>query len=148
VDSIPLRAHNLLCLLGFRGEGYSAGFVREMADVHRALAEDRSRPVLVLDTPDRLCGACPNLRHGGCTLQGPDHEAHMRAQDRDVIARLGLEAGATYTWEEILGRVASRARGTDLPGICTTCPWLPLGWCAEGIERVRSAAAAAAAEGR
>lgn len=140
-DAIPLRAHNLLCLLGFRGEGYSVAYVREMWDVHKTLTADPSRRVLVLDTPDRLCGACPNLRMGGCTLQGPEHEAHMRSQDEDVLARLDLEAGETYAWEEILGRIAGHIRGGDLPGICTTCPWLHLGWCAEGIERLRTAAA-------
>ena len=62
----------------------------------------------------------------------------MRAQDEDVIRRLGLRAGGVYRWREILERVGATVRGTDLPSICTTCPWLHLGWCAEGIERVRS----------
>ena len=145
VDAIPLRAHNLLCLLGFRGEGYSVGFVREMWAVHRSLASNPRQRVLVLDTPDRLCGACPNLRLGGCTLQGPEHEKHMRSQDRDVLARLGLEAGESYEWVEVLTRIATRVRGADLPDVCTTCPWLHLGWCAEGLERLRAETAAAAA---
>ena len=142
VEAIPIRAHNLLCLLGFRGEGYSVHFVSEMWDVHRTLSENPLQRVLVLNTPDRLCGACPNLRMGGCTLQGPNHETHMRSQDEDVLSRLGLEAGEAYTWAEILTRIAASVRGGDLPGICTTCPWLHLGWCAEGIDRLRSKAAA------
>ena len=141
---IPLRAHNLLCLLGYRGKGYDARFVAEMTAVHEALRADPQTCVEIRTSPDRLCTACPNLREGGCTLAGPDHEAHMRSQDEDVARRLGLRAGDVVTWAEVLGRVAAGVRGTDLPAICTTCPWLALGWCAEGIERVHSQPASAA----
>jgi len=144
---IPLRAHNLLCLLGYRGRGYDDAFVARMSAVHSALARDPGTRVEIRTSPDTLCDACPNLRRGkggagpggagGCTLGEPDHEPHMRAQDEDVARRLGFEAGQVATWGEILARVADRLRGRDLPGICTTCPWLALGWCAEGIERLR-----------
>jgi hypothetical protein len=144
---IPLRAHNALCLLGFRGHGYSPAFVRETWAVHRALADDPSQTVRLLASPDRLCGACPNLREGGCTLGGPSHEDHMRRQDEDVLARLGFRAGDTPAWREVLARVAERVRGTDLPAVCTTCPWLHLGWCAEGIERTRAGGAAGSPAG-
>jgi hypothetical protein len=145
--TIPLRAHNLLCLLGFRGRGYDAAFVARMTEVHRAVSDDPATPLRVLAEPDTLCRACPNLGARGCTLGGPEHEAHMRAQDEEVIRRLGLAAGETYAWSEVLDRVRGSVRGSDLPAICTTCPWLPLGWCAEGIDRLR-AASAGAAEGR
>jgi hypothetical protein len=140
---VPLRAHNLLCLLGYRGVGYSPGFVAEMTSVHETLSRDPETLVEVRTRPDRLCSACPHLA-GGCTLGGPEHEAHMRAQDEDVAARLGLRGGDVVPWREILARVRASVRGADLPAICTTCPWLPLGWCAAGIEEVRSAPAPAA----
>jgi uncharacterized protein len=139
---IPLRAHNLLCLLGYRGRGYDARFVAEMTTVHHVLERAPETLVEVRTRPDRLCGACPNLREHGCTLAGPDHEAHMRAQDEDVARRLGLKDGGVYPWREILERVARSVRGADLPAICTTCPWLSLGWCAEGIEALRTSLAA------
>ena len=139
MDPVPLRAHNLLCLLGYRGEGYSEAFVARMTDVHRALAANPDLLVRVIARPDRLCEACPHLGASGCTLGGASHEAHMRAQDVDVARRLGLSDGAVHPWREVLARVARHVRGTDLPAICTTCPGLPLGWCAEGVEHVRAA---------
>ena len=132
----------VLCLMGFRGKGYSGSFVAEMSDVHRRLQADPEQPVRLISSPDRLCAACPNLRGGGCTLQGPDHEAHMRAQDEDVLRRLGLAAGGVYAWRVVLDRVRARVRGADLPAICTTCPWLSLGWCAEGVDALRAPAEA------
>jgi uncharacterized protein len=135
---IPIRAHNLLCFLGYRGRGYDPAFVEEMSAVHRTLSASPDTPVEVRTRPDRLCTACPHLGTEGCTLGGPAHEAHMRAQDEDVARRLGLRDGGVYAWTEILGRVARAVRGGDLPAICTTCPWLSLGWCAEGIEGLRA----------
>lgn len=144
MDPVPIRAHNLLCLLGYRGRGYNDDFVERMTDVHRSLEADPGTLVQVLVRPDRLCDACPHLRGDGCSLGGRGHEAHMRAQDLEVARRLGIEEGAVLPWGEILARVARSVRGTDLPAICTTCPWLGLGWCAEGVERTRAVRAGTA----
>ena len=133
---LPLRAHNLLCLLGFRGRGYDERFVREMAAVHARLAADPTTTIEVRTRPDRLCEACPHLASTGCTLGAPDHEPHMRAQDEDVARRLGLTDGGIYAWSDVLDRIGRGVRSGDLPSICTTCPWLSLGWCAEGIDQV------------
>lgn len=133
-EPIPIRAHSLLCLQGFRGRGYSPAFVAEMAAVHTQLLADPDTPVRVLAAPDRLCAACPNLGPAGCTLSGPTHEDHMRAQDQAVLARLWLTPGEVLPWSRILERIARQVRGADLPGLCTTCPWLSLGWCAQGVD--------------
>jgi hypothetical protein len=129
-----------LCLQGFRGKGYSGSFVAEMTSVHRELEADRDRPVRLTTSPDRLCAVCPNLKGQGCTLQSPTHESHMRAQDEEVLRRLGLEAGGVYPWSLVLERIRESIRGSDLPAICTTCPWLGLGWCAEGVDALRAPA--------
>jgi hypothetical protein len=137
-EPIPIRAHSLLCLQGFRGRGYSESFVEAMREVKERIDADTTLHVEAIDSPDVFCDACPNLKGGGCTLGGPRHEVHMVAQDREVLRRLGLEAGTVLPWREVLERIASGVRGPDLPGLCTTCPWLHLGWCAEGIEGLRS----------
>jgi hypothetical protein len=126
-----------LCLLGFRGSGYSPSFVEAMATIQAGFREDPEQRVLLVDAPDPICQACPNLADAGCTLGGPDHEAHMRAHDREVLSRLGLRAGQAQTWRELLGRIAGRIQGSDLDAICTTCPWLPLGVCRTSVDALR-----------
>lgn len=140
-EPLVLRAHSVLCLQGFRGAGYSPAFVERMSAVHRALAAEPCLLVRLVAAPDHLCAACPHL-HGGCTLGGAEHEAHMQAQDLEVLRRLGLAAGTVLPWQEVLGRVASTVQGSDLPAICTTCPWLSLGWCAAGLDRLRTSGGA------
>lgn len=133
-DPTPLRAHNVLCLHGFRGEGYSEAFVERLQAVHARLNDNPSREVRLQAAPDVLCDACPHLAENGCSLGGAGHETHMRAQDAEVLRRLGCQDGEVLAWWAVLRLVADSVRGADLPAICTTCPWLSLGWCAEGID--------------
>ena len=134
-EPLTLRAHQVLCLQGFQGLGYSDGFVEQMTAVQAGLRERPAHVLRLVAEPDLLCGACPHLS-GCCVLQGPDHETHMRAHDERVLERLGLEPGAVLPWAEVLDRIAEQVRGDDLPGICTTCPWLPLGLCATAMDRL------------
>jgi uncharacterized protein len=133
-DPIRVRAHTLLCLQGFRGEGYSAGFVENMAAIHQRLTDDPSQWVEIIATPDAMCGACPHLAPSGCSLHGVGSEDAMQAQDRDVLARLGLHEGDHMTWGEILARIRTSLTGESLAQICGQCQWLSLGYCRDGIE--------------
>lgn len=129
-----IRAHNLLCIQGFVGKGYSPEFVANMSRVVESLDDDA--PVTIVDRPDALCDACPNLTGDGCALHGPGTERGIVVQDRDVLRRLGLQADATVAWGEILRRIRTRVAPDDLDAICGTCPWLPLGHCKAGLRRL------------
>ena len=134
---IRIRAHTLLCLQGFRGKGYSPEFVRNLSKIHGTLFENPETWVEVVDMPDAVCGACPHQEVSGCALNGPLSEEQMRLQDTHVLALLDLQAGSHVQWGEILNRIRVSVRGTSLPGICGQCRWLPLGFCREGIDRLR-----------
>ena len=134
-DPVVIRGHTLLCLQGFRGEGYNREFIDNMAAIHARLQEEPNTRVLVIDTPDHFCAACPNLK-AGCTLRGPNFEQHIVVQDRQVLELLGLKVGQEVTWAEVLYRIGSRMRGEMLDGICGDCQWLSLGYCKEGIDQL------------
>ncbi|TAK02249.1 MAG: DUF1284 domain-containing protein [Candidatus Manganitrophaceae bacterium] len=129
-----IRGHTLLCLQGFRGEGYSPAFVENMKAIHRRLSGDPEATVQVTAGPDLICRACPHLQSDGCHLKGPGFEEPMKRQDREVMARLGLAEGEILPWGEILHRIAAQVEGSDLDAVCGSCPWLPLGYCRQGID--------------
>lgn len=133
-NPLIIRGHTLLCLQGFRGEGYSPAFVENMRAVHRRLSIDPEATVRVIAAPDLICSACPHLQSDGCHLKGPAFEAPMQRQDREVIARLGIAEGEILPWGEILHRIAAQIEGGDLDAICGSCPWLPLGYCKQGVD--------------
>lgn len=136
---VRLRAHTLLCLQGFRGEGYSPSFIDNLARIHSDLAKDPNQWVEVVDAPDTVCGACPHLASSGCSLNGNEFEESMKAQDRHVLSLLGLTAGIRVQWSNILDRIRTSLRGDSLASICGQCRWLPLGYCRDGIDRLRAA---------
>jgi hypothetical protein len=136
-STLVLRGHTLLCLQGFRGEGYSEPFVKNLTEIHDDLLHHPDRVVTVVEQPDAVCGACPHQAVTGCELNGSGSEADMRAQDHTVLMRLGLRPGLRLTWREILTRIRRYVSGDDLPEICGSCRWLPLGYCREGIQRLK-----------
>jgi len=132
---VIIRGHTLLCLQGFRRDGYSPEFINNMATILDGLKVKPSMQIQVTDTPDHFCTVCPNMKVG-CTLRGPDFEQHIVTQDRQVLALLGLEPAQVVTWKEVLSRIGARMRGEMLGGICGDCQWLAQGFCKEGIERL------------
>jgi len=54
------------------------------------------------------------------------------------MGRLGIGAGETAYWGEILERIREHVAPGDLDSICGNCPWLPLGHCKDGLRRLRA----------
>ena len=130
-----IRAHNLLCIQGFVGKGYSPEFVANMTAVIESLGEETE--VTVVAEPDAICDACPNLAPAGCTLHGEGSEQGIVRQDRDVMGRLGIAEGSSLPWRAIVERIAAKVEPDDLDAICGSCPWLPLGVCKAGLRKLR-----------
>ncbi len=131
---MKLRAHNLLCIQGFRGKGYDDAFVENMTRVVEALRKNPEQQVTVIAEPDDLCAACPNLKgDAGCELHGKGTEKGIVSQDEDVARRIGVSIRTAMSWTELEARVRQSIAPDDLDDICGRCPWLPLGYCKEGL---------------
>ena len=134
---LKIRSHHLLCILGFRGLGYSREFVSNMRKVVGKLRSDPSFPIILVVGCDAICVSCPHNKEGKC-LRKANSEVDVPIQDSELLRRLGLEAGsqmpAAEAWEEVKEKLAPE----DLTEICGDCEWLGLGYCAEGLERLRT----------
>ena len=133
-----LRAHHLLCALGFRGIGYSPEFTANMKRVVRRLRAGRQQ-VRLTDTPDVICAACPNLRGGRCRPASGLH-SRVPARDRRVLRRMGLPPGTVVTVKRAYDLVRERITPKDLrEKTCAGCRWLELGYCEEGLAALARA---------
>jgi len=136
-NPVVLRPHNILCLQGWQGMGYSPLFTANMDRVHGQLRTDPSTLVTLQTGPDVLCGACPLD-----TFQGCQHDVFengwITAHDGNTLGRTGLTDGETYPWAVIETAIARAFRGADLATFCHQCRWQALGVCAAGIEQLRS----------
>lgn len=90
--------------------------------------------VRVTDRPDGICAAFPQDQEPHCL------EPEVVARDRRVLEAIAMRPGGTATWGQLRTRVAAAFAPADLDGLCATCPWLPLGFCQEGLERLRARA--------
>lgn len=127
-----MRGHHLLCALGFRGHGYSQAFADHMASVLNRLDRTPDTVVVVVDAADAICSAFPSDQTSHCA------ENHVVARDRRVITALGLHPGDARSWRELRARVGRAFVPADLATLCATCPWLPLGYCQEGLDRLNA----------
>ncbi len=128
--SVKLRGHHLLCLLGFRGMGYSPEFAENMANVYEKLRADPSTEVEIVHGPDDLCACYPADQPYHCDA------ASVRERDDEALRRIGLNTGEKLLWRDVLGGLQSRMRPEDIPRMCATCRWLPYGVCEEGVARI------------
>lgn len=135
---LRVRAHHLLCALGFRGLGYSEAFVARMREVVHRL---RSRPddeIVVTDSEDVICEVCPHNSPEGC-IRGQGKAEAVRKRDLALLRVPGMGAGA----EIVVGNAYRRIRETVTPEIlknelCKGCAWEELGYCAQGLRELRA----------
>jgi len=133
---LRIRGHHLLCALGFRGRGYSEAFVANMDRIVRRMRARPRSALVVLDSADSICAACPNLRADGA-CRNEKASARVRAKDRAILRRLGLKPGTAISAAAAYGRVRQAITPALLTGkLCAKCRWKSLGYCAEGLGRL------------
>jgi uncharacterized protein len=130
---VELSAHHALCVHGFRGMGYSAGFVASLSGIVDRLRDEPGVRVRVRIGSDAVCRACPSLSVGGCMRYGQS----VVRQDARVAEVLGVSQGEEMPWDELRARVRANVAPDDLRDLCGGCPWLEYGVCAEGIAELR-----------
>ena len=133
---LRVRGHHLLCMLGFRGLGYSAEFVANMRAVVGAFGSTPPPTVEVVIEADSVCRACPHLRKGACA-RGESSEQKVRAKDGAVLSILGIEPGRRMPASDLLALVAEKMEPGTLEALCARCSWWTYGYCAEGLAELR-----------
>ena len=128
--AIRLRAHHLICLFAFSGEGYSADFTRRFDELRTAYLKSDTL-VEVLVGPDDACDACPHLTSAGCgsTEDGP--ESSVRTLDSHVLQTLSLTAGRHAAGD--LHKKVFGLTPDQLSNLCQPCTWYGRMPCQEKV---------------
>jgi uncharacterized protein len=122
---VRLRAHHLLCILTFAGEGYSPAFVANLAGIVARIGA--GEPVELIDGPDDICAPLANSDDTHCA------EPLVRRRDREALRQLA-EGRLSGVRPLVLDRDAIAAlreqfaAGT-IRGACAGCSWF--GLCTE-----------------
>jgi len=114
---IRLRAHHLICLHFYRGEGYDKRFVENLT---RVLKEAEEFGVTLVDGGDDVCAACPSFSYNICTNQ-PGGEEKIQMLDRLAI-KLLKPNDAVLHWREIKTQIPAII-GEWKNKACQNCEW-------------------------
>ncbi len=131
---IPLRAHHLLCLLGFQGIGYSAEFIRNLHKVKRMIEQNPDLEIEIVEDCDVVCIQCPNSQDTGCVKGGVNENRTVKEMDRRVMEKLEINPHDRFKVKEIYALVKEKIRPEDFKELCRGCDYLPLGFCYRGLE--------------
>lgn len=134
---LKIRLHHLLCMLGFRGLGYNEEFISNMGTIVEKLRSDSAFPVTLVVGCDAICATCPHNKEGKC-LKKVDSEVKVVSLDLKMLPKLGFEAGAQVSAGEAWERIKERITSEDMAELCGDCEWWGLGYCVEGLERLKS----------
>ena len=142
-EPIPIRAHSLLCLQGYKGLGYSPEFIVMMNRVSRALENNPNIEIKVLAGEDIFCRVCPHNYRGRCMADDPvdrpvptDSPDNSVLMDRRVLQWLDLKEGDIEYWGSILYRISRNVDSSVMDALCGDCRWREYGYCAEALDKL------------
>lgn len=118
-EAISLRPHHGLCILNFRGHGYSDAFSVHMEEIVRELSDNPETKIVLTERCDELCSVCPNREGDRCTSEKPP------LFDRNVLRETGFVKGQELTWKAFSKKTDPLSRHA-LERICPGCEWLSL----------------------
>jgi hypothetical protein len=135
---VRIRAHNLLCLQGFVGLGYSRDFVENMRHIKDRLRDHPETEIEVTAESDVICERCPHLDGGVCTVDGPvegtiDNATRM---DHRVLEHLGFSDGDIKLWGDILYVLGQKVDSKSIEILCGDCQWKNLDHCARVLDEL------------
>ncbi|AZN42157.1 DUF1284 domain-containing protein [Paenibacillus albus] len=128
---IRLRGHHLLCLLGFRGMGYSAKFSANMRLVYNELREQPQTLITIIGGPDDLCACFPKDAEQHCENRS------VYEHDKRILDKLDFSAGMTLPWQDVIHRVRVNMQPEDINTLCYTCEWRTYGVCEAGVRTIK-----------
>jgi len=130
VGGISLRPHHLLCIQGFRGQGYSPSFIANMARLIDRLEAEPEQEIQIVTSADDVCIACPHLDGGVCVRP----ESKVDEIDGRVLEHLKIVDGDILTWSMLLQTIDEKVHSSQLDSICDGCRWVDLDYCTNGLE--------------
>lgn len=102
-----------------------------MGRIASRICRQKGLRLRLLDSPDDICGECPNLTVQGCGLEGNS----VAATDRQVLSLLGLSPGQELSAGECRGLLRERLTGESFEQLCGECSWRKKGLCS--FEQLR-----------
>ncbi|MGJ7028340.1 hypothetical protein HNR54_000689 [Methanothermobacter sp. DSM 3267] len=116
---ITIRAHHLLCIQGFQGYGYSEEFTENMELVIRKLRSRPSVSVMIVDSADEICTACPFMDGEACMMG----DESVKGMDSKLMEILGIRSGDIRDYSELESELKNM-EASLIREVCGDCSWI------------------------
>ena len=121
---VQLRGHHFLCILTYRGYGYTPDFVANMTDVVTDIG--RGRPIRLIEGPDAICGGLSADDRRACNHDCARAETLEldRLAVEDVGDLLGIDfAGVVEMDQQKVQALRAAFAAHAIRRACRRCPW-------------------------
>lgn len=121
---VRLRGHHFLCILTYRGYGYTPAFVANMTDIVADIG--RGRPVELVAGPDAICDGLTADDRRACNHDCA--KAETMELDRLAVEEVGRLLGIDFSGQiEIDHAMVTLLRSAfadrSIRSACRRCPW-------------------------
>jgi len=121
---VRLRGHHFLCILTYRGYGYTPDFVANMTGIVADIG--RGRPIQLIEGPDEICGGLTAEDRRAC-----NHDcarAETLELDRLAVTEVGDLLGTDFSGlieidREAVSRLRVAFAARSIRSACRRCPW-------------------------
>lgn len=121
---VRLRGHHFLCILTYRGYGYTPAFVANMTEIVADIG--RGRAIQLIEGPDEICGGLTAEDRQACNHDCG--QAETRELDRLAVEEVGALLGTDFSGlveidEEKVTRMRAAFATRAIRSACRRCPW-------------------------
>ena len=120
-EPIRIRAHHLLCILGFKGIGYSKEFTENMAGITENILQNTFSFIKVIIGVDCICECCPHCHDEKCNVASYSSNSVMK-MDSLALQNLGIQPGTIISSKYIIS-LAMNLNREEVYEICGKCSW-------------------------
>lgn len=124
---VRLRGHHFLCILTYRGYGYTPAFVENMTGIVADIG--RGRPAQLVLGPDAICGGLTADDRRVCNHDCGRAETMEldRLAVEEVSDLLGVDfSGLIAIDQAMVARLRSAFAERSIRSACRRCPWSDL----------------------
>jgi uncharacterized protein len=121
---VRLRGHHFLCILTYRGYGYTPAFVANMTGIVAEIGA--SRPVRLVEGPDAICGGLTPEDRKVCNHDCARAETLEldRLAVQEVGERLSVDLSRPIVIDQsIVARLRAAFATRAIRSACSRCPW-------------------------
>jgi hypothetical protein len=119
--TVRLRPHHLLCLIAYRGRGYTPGFVANMTRIAERLRSG-GEPIRIVAGPDDVCRPLLATADRHCRQAGARRRDARAAADIARVLATPVRPGVTLP-SAVIARLGAGFASGSIRGACRGCPW-------------------------